>query len=58
MRLVFLKVTLSLEKSKSNDLAIMVDVLRASTTIVAALDNFKKILPVSDKNLALKLSKK
>ncbi|ADP78022.1 2-phosphosulfolactate phosphatase [Methanothermus fervidus DSM 2088] len=53
-----MKVTLSLEKSKSNDLAIMVDVLRASTTIVAALDNFKKILPVSDKNLALKLSKK
>jgi len=39
---------LSLEKSFSEDVAIMVDVLRASTTITVALDNFKEIIPVKN----------
>jgi len=51
-------VSLSLDKSLSNDVAIMVDVLRASTTIIVALDNFKKVFAVKDKNNAIELAKK
>ena len=40
-----MKVTLSLETTTSNDVSIMVDALRASTTITLALNNFKKIIP-------------
>lgn len=40
-----MKVTLSFEETSSSDVSIMVDVLRASTTITAALDKFSKIIP-------------
>lgn len=40
-----MKVTLSLEKTASKDISIMVDVLRASTTITYALDKFNRIIP-------------
>ncbi len=40
-----MKITLSLEKTVSNDVSIMVDVLRASTTITYALDKFNTIIP-------------
>lgn len=40
-----MKVTLSFEESISSDISIMVDVLRASTTITLALNNFKRVIP-------------
>jgi 2-phosphosulfolactate phosphatase len=36
----------------------MVDVLRASTTIAVALDNFNQVIAVKDKNKAIELAKK
>lgn len=53
-----MQVTLSFEKSLSSDVAIMVDVLRASTTIAVALDNFCSIIAVKDKDEAIELAKK
>lgn len=41
-----MKVSLSLDKSYSEDVAIMVDVLRASTTITVAMENFSQIIPI------------
>ncbi|MDO5860873.1 2-phosphosulfolactate phosphatase [Methanobrevibacter sp.] len=40
-----MKVTLSFETTSSDDVSIMVDALRASTTITLALNNFKRIIP-------------
>jgi 2-phosphosulfolactate phosphatase len=51
-----MKVSLSLEKSNSHDLSIMVDVLRASTTITMALNHFKQIIPVVNHADAIKIS--
>lgn len=51
-------VSLSLDKSLSQDVAIMVDVLRASTTITVALDNFKNVFAVKDKYDAINLAKR
>lgn len=53
-----MKVSLTLEKSNSHDLSIMVDVLRASTTITVALDHFKHIIPVVDHEEAIKIASK
>lgn len=53
-----MKVTLSFEESSGNDVSIMVDVLRASTTITLALDNFKKIIPCFSPDEALNLKDK
>ena len=53
-----MQVTLSFEKSFSRDVAVMVDVLRASTTITTALDNFKQIIAVKDKEKAVELAEK
>lgn len=53
-----MKVSLSLDRSISEDVAIMVDVLRASTTITVAMDNFKKIIPVKTIEEAEKLAMK
>lgn len=50
-------VSLSFEESVSQDVAIMVDVLRASTTITVALDNFNEVIAVKSKNNAIKLAK-
>ena len=41
-----MKVSLSFEKGSSKDLSIMVDALRASSTITIALNKFKEIYPV------------
>lgn len=51
-----MKVSLSLEKSNSNDLSIMVDVLRASTTITMALNHFKQVIPVVNHEEAVKIA--
>lgn len=53
-----MKVTLSFEQSESGDVSIMVDALRASTTITLALDNFNKIIPCFTPEEALKLKEK
>lgn len=53
-----MQVTLSFEKSLSRDVAVMVDVLRASTTITVALDNFNQIIAVKDKGNAIELAGK
>lgn len=50
-----MKVTLSLETTTSSDVSIMVDALRASTTITLALNNFKKIIPCFSPQEAFKL---
>jgi 2-phosphosulfolactate phosphatase len=53
-----MKVSLSLDKSYSEDVAIMVDVLRASTTITVAMKNFRQIIPVKSIVEAEKLADK
>lgn len=50
-----MKVTLSLEETTSNDVSIMVDALRASSTITIALNKFKKIIPCFTPEEAFKL---
>ena len=52
-----MKITLSFEESSSSDVSIMVDALRASTTIALALDKFDKIIPCFTPEEALKLKK-
>ncbi|MBE6499436.1 MAG: 2-phosphosulfolactate phosphatase [Methanobrevibacter thaueri] len=52
-----MKVTLSFEESISSDVSIMVDALRASTTITLALDNFKKVIPCFTPEEAFELKK-
>lgn len=53
-----MKITLSFEESVSSDVSIMVDALRASTTITLALDNFDKIIPCFTPEDAFKLKEK
>lgn len=53
-----MQVTLSFEKSLSSDVAVMVDVLRASTTIIVALDNFDQVIAVKDEKKAIEIAKK
>lgn len=53
-----MKVTLSFEESSSRDVSIMVDALRASTTITLALDKFERIIPCFTPEEALKLKEK
>lgn len=53
-----MKVTLSFEESSSSDVSIMVDALRASTTITLALNNFKKVIPCFTPEEALDLKEK
>lgn len=52
-----MKVTLSFEKTISDDVSIMVDALRASTTITLALNNFKRIIPCFTPEEAFELKK-
>ena len=52
-----MKVTLSFEKTQTKDTSIMVDALRASTTITLALNNFDKIIPCFTPEEAFKLKK-
>lgn len=53
-----MKVSLNLENSHSNDVTIVVDALRASTTIITALENFQTIIPVKNIEDATKLASK
>lgn len=53
-----MKVSLSFEKTITEDTSIMVDALRASTTITLALNNFKEIIPCFSVEEAFKLSEK
>ncbi|WP_305514956.1 MULTISPECIES: 2-phosphosulfolactate phosphatase [unclassified Methanobrevibacter] len=53
-----MKVTLSFEESISSDISIMVDVLRASTTITLALNNFKRVIPCFSPDEAFNLKDK
>ncbi|WP_458402800.1 2-phosphosulfolactate phosphatase [Methanobrevibacter sp.] len=50
-----MKVTLSFETTVSDDVSIMVDALRASTTITLALNSFDKIIPCFTPEEAFKL---
>ena len=52
-----MKVTLSFEKTVSEDISIMVDALRASSTITLALDKFEKIIPCLSAEEGLKIKK-
>lgn len=53
-----MQVTLSFEKSFSRDVSIMVDVLRASTTITVALNSFNQVIAVKDREKAVELAEK
>lgn len=53
-----MKVTLSFETTTSSDISIMVDALRASTTITLGLNNFKKIIPCFTPEEAFELKEK
>ena len=53
-----MKITLSFEETISDDVSIMVDALRASTSITVALNNFKKIIPRFTPEEALELQEK
>ena len=53
-----MKITLSFEESESSDVSIMVDALRASTTITLALNTFNRIIPCLTPEEALKMQKK
>ena len=50
-----MKVTLSFETTTSEDVSIMVDALRASSTMTLALDKFEKIIPCFSAEEALKI---
>ena len=50
-----MKVTLSFEESESQDISIMIDALRASTTITLALNHFEKIIPCFSPEESFKL---
>lgn len=51
-----MKVTLSLDRSYSEDLSIMVDALRASTTINTALQSFKSVITAESIKKAVELA--
>lgn len=51
-----MRITLSLDRSYSEDLSIMVDALRASTTIITALQSFNNVIPVKDITNAFKMA--
>jgi len=53
-----MRISLSLDRSYYEDLSIMVDALRASTTIITALESFKTIIPVKEIGKAERLAKK
>lgn len=52
-----MKVTLSFETTISEDVSIMVDALRASTTMTMALNKFEKVIPCSGPQEAFDLKK-
>lgn len=48
----------TLFNSTTDDVAIVIDLLRASTTITVALNKFKKVIPVNDDEKAFKIKDK
>ena len=50
-----MNIKVSLFDSTTNDVCIVIDQLRATTTITLALDNFNRVIPVNDVELALQL---
>lgn len=53
-----MKIKVSLFNSKTDDVAIVIDLLRASTTITVALNTFQKVIPVNNPEKAFKLKEK
>lgn len=53
-----MKIKTSLFNSTTDDLTIVIDLLRASTTIVVALKNFNKVIPVNNDEKAFKIKEK
>jgi 2-phosphosulfolactate phosphatase len=53
-----MNISLTLERSYYADVSIMVDVLRASTTITTALESFAQVIPTRNIGTAQKLSQK
>jgi 2-phosphosulfolactate phosphatase len=51
-----MKISLSLEKTESKDVSIMVDAFRASTSITVALNKFKKVIPAFSPEEAKKIA--
>ncbi|KZX17704.1 2-phosphosulfolactate phosphatase [Methanobrevibacter filiformis] len=54
---ISIKISLSLEKTISKDISIMVDTFRASTSITMALDSFKEIIPAFTPEQAIEIAK-
>ena len=52
-----MKITLNLEKTSSNDISIMVDAFRASTSITIAMDKFKQVIPAFTPEKAKEIAK-
>lgn len=50
-----MKIKTSLFNSTTDDLTIVIDLLRASTTIMVALNNFKKVIPVNNDEKAFEI---
>ena len=50
-----MKIKTSLFNSTTDDLTIVIDLLRASTTIIVALNNFNKVIPVNNDKIAFKI---
>jgi 2-phosphosulfolactate phosphatase len=50
-----MKIKTSLFNSTTDDLTIVIDLLRASTTIIVALNKFKKVIPVNNNEKAFKI---
>jgi len=51
-----MRISLSLEQTESNDVSIMVDTFRASTSITVALNKFKKVIPTFSPEEAKKIA--
>lgn len=52
-----MKIKTSLFNSTTNDLTIVIDLLRASTTITVALEKFNKVIPVNDDEKAFQIKR-
>ncbi len=52
-----MKLKVSLFNSDSNDVAVVIDLLRASTTVTLALNTFDKVIPVNNEETALQYKK-
>jgi len=52
-----MKITLSLEKTSSSDISIIVDAFRASTSITIAIDKFDQVIPTFTPEEAMKIAK-